>query len=196
VQHQASLQTQSDTDGTITKVDSSTETSCLGTDTNDSYTLCLDKRPLGSSSLTAKVQRMMKGSYWFAPIAINVVAIPKTSFQPYSITGPQQERPVHSRVTTSASLKRKPIPTEQFQSGVLQREDTLLEQTLNGLPYSFAWTICSAWSSLHSLPRQQMNKGTVTVSAPIAINVVAIPNVAPTVASRYPAANRPSFHSG
>jgi ribosomal protein L21E len=175
----------SDIDGTITKVEFFIGNTLLGIDTSAPYSFAWTNAPLGSSSLTAKATDDKGTATVSAPIAINVVAKPNVA-PTVNITGPaanaQFTQGDNISITANASDTDGTITKVEFFNG-----NTLLG-TDTTAPYSYAWTNAPLGSS--SLTAKATDdKGTATVSAPIAINVVAIPNVAPTVSITGPAAN-------
>ncbi len=174
-----------DSDGTITKVDFYNGTTLLGTDTTSPYSFAWVNLPLGSFSLTAKATDNKGLATVSAPVSINVGAKPNVA-PTVSITAPAANAQFiqgnNISITSVAADSDGTITKVDFFSG------TTLLGTDTTSPYSFSWTNLAA-GSFSLTAKATDDKGTATVSAPVAINVVVNPNVAPTVSITAPAAN-------
>jgi hypothetical protein len=174
-----------DADGTITKVEFFNGNTLLGTDTTSPYSFAWTNLPVGSFALTAKATDDKGTATVSTIVAINVVA--KANVAPtVSITAPavnaQFTQGDNISITANAADADGTITKVEFFNG-----NTLLGTDTTS-PYSFAWTNLPV-GSFSLTAKATDDKGTVTISTAVTINVVEKPNVAPTVSITAPAAN-------
>ncbi len=174
-----------DTDGTITKVEFYNGNNLLGTDTTAPYSFAWPNLSVGSFALTAKATDNKGTATVSAVVSINVVEKPNVA-PSVSITSPianaQFTQGDNISITANAADTDGTITKVEFYNG-----NNLLG-TDTTAPYSFAWSNLSV-GNFTLTAKATDNKGTVTVSDPVSINVVEKANVAPSVSITSPSAN-------
>jgi hypothetical protein len=162
--------TAADTDGTITRVEFYRGTTLLGTDTTAPYSFAWTNLPVGAHSLTSRATDNRGATTVSAAVTINVTVRPNVA-PSVSITGII----ANAQFIQGSTLTINSTATDT--DGTITRVEFYRGTTLLGTdttaPYSFAWTNLPVGS--HSLTaRATDNRGVITVSAPIIIQVVLI----------------------
>ncbi|WPR73553.1 Ig-like domain-containing protein [Algoriphagus sp. NG3] len=174
-----------DSDGTVTRVDFYNGSTLLGTDTSSPYSFNWADLPVGSFSLTAKATDNKGTTAVSSVVNINVVG--KANVAPsVSITSPKSGEQFiqgdNISITADASDSDGTVTRVDFYNG-----STMLG-TDTSSPYSFNWEDLPV-GSFSLTAKATDNKGAVTVSSAVNINVVEKANVAPKVSITGPAAN-------
>lgn len=160
--------TAADSDGTVSKVEFFNGTTLLGTDTTSPYGFSWTNVPIGAYTLTAKATDDKGATITSVPVTVNV----NSNVAPtVALTAPANNAvfsaPATIALAATASDSDGTISKVEFFNGA-----TLLG-TDTSAPYTFNWTSVPV-GAYTVTAKATDNKGAVTTSAPVSINVLGI----------------------